>query len=106
MNPPFAPDSFIFMAIAGAALVTYGLRLGGLLLAEHLPKSGGFSRFLAALPGTILLSLVAPSIVSAGLLGVVAALSTALCAWKTRNVFLGMILGMGIVAAGRWWMGC
>ena len=106
MSPPFAMDPFVVMAIAGAALVTYGLRFGGLLLAEHLPKSVGFSRFLAALPGTILLSLVVPGIVSAGLLGIVAALSTALCAWKTRNVFLGMILGMGIVAAGRWWAGC
>ena len=105
MNPLSAADPFVFLAIAGAALVTYGLRLGGLLLAEHLPRNGGFRRFLAALPGTILLSLVAPGIVSAGLLGVVAALSTALCAWKTRNVFLGMILGMGIVAAGRWWAG-
>lgn len=103
MNPLSTIDPFVVMAIAGAALVTYGLRLGGLLLAEYLPRNGGFRRFLAALPGTILLSLVAPGIVSAGLLGGVAALSTALCAWKTRNVFLGMILGMGIVAAGRWW---
>jgi len=101
-----APDLSVVLAIAGAALVTYGLRLGGLMLAEHLPRNDGFRRFLAALPGTILLSLVAPGIVSAGLLGVIAALSTALCAWKTQNVFLGMILGMAIVAAGRWWMGC
>jgi len=105
MNSLSATDPFFVLAIAGAALVTYGLRLGGLLLAEHLPKSGGFGRFLAALPGTILLSLVAPGIVSAGPLGGLAALSTALCVWKTRNVFFGMIMGMGIVAAGRWWAG-
>jgi uncharacterized membrane protein len=105
MNPLSAIDFFVVMAIAGAALVTYCLRLGGLLLAEHFPKSGSFRRFLSALPGTILLSLVAPGIVSAGLLGGVAALATALCVWKTRNVFLGAIMGMGIVAAGRWWAG-
>ena len=94
-------DLSIIMAIAGAALVTYSLRLGGLLLAEHLPKNGGFKSFMEALPGTILLSLVAPGIFSAGALGGVAALATALCAWKTKNLLLAMVVGMGLVAAGR-----
>ena len=92
----------IALAIAGAALVTYGMRLGGLLLAGRLPKNGGFRRFMDALPGTILLSLVAPGIVSAGPLGALAALATALCAWKTKNVLVAMVAGMIIVAAGRW----
>ncbi|MGD8703037.1 MAG: AzlD domain-containing protein [Desulfosarcina sp.] len=104
MNSLFPADLSIVLAIAGAALATYGLRLGGLLLAEHLPQNGGFKRFMEALPGTILLSLVAPGIFSAGLLGGVAALATALCAWQTRNVLLAMIVGMGIVAAGRWFI--
>lgn len=96
------PDITIFLAIAGAALVTYTLRLGGLLLAGRLPGNGGFRRFMDALPGTILISLVAPNIASAGILGGVAALATALCAWKTRNVLVAMVVGMVIVAAGRW----
>jgi uncharacterized membrane protein len=94
-------DWTYFWAIAGAALSTYALRLGGLLLAGHLPQNGGFKRFMDALPGTILLSLVAPGIVAAGLPGGVAAAATALCAWKTRNVLLAMVVGMGIVAVGR-----
>jgi uncharacterized membrane protein len=94
-------DLSIVLAIAGAALVTYSLRLGGLLLAEHLPKNGGFKRFMEALPGTILLSLVAPGIFSAGALGGVAALVTALCAFKTKNLLLAMLVGMSLVAAGR-----
>lgn len=94
-------DLSIVMAIAGAAIATYSLRLGGLLLAEHLPRNGGFRRFMEALPGTILLSLVAPGIVSAGILGGIAALATALCAWRTGNVLLAMVVGMGLVAAGR-----
>ena len=79
-------DITILLAIAGAAMVTYGLRLGGLMLADRLPKNGGFRRFMETLPGTILLSLVAPGIVSAGVLGAMAALATALCALKTRNI--------------------
>jgi len=99
LAPP--SDLTIAMAIAGAALATYSLRLGGLLLAERLPKNGGFKRFMETLPGTILLALVAPGIFSAGMLGAVAALATALCAWKTKNLLLAMIVGMVIVAAGR-----
>ena len=102
MNTLLPTDISVVLAITGAALATYCLRLGGLLLAEHLPRNGGFRSFMEALPGTILLSLIAPGIVSAGLLGGVAALSTAVCAWKTKNVLLSMVLGMGVVAAGRW----
>ena len=101
MNALFPNDVTIVLAIAGAALATYGLRLGGLLLAERLPRNPGFKRFMDALPGTILLSLVAPGIVSAGWLGGVAALSTALCAWKTRYLVLAMLICMGVIAAGR-----
>ena len=104
MNLSAHPDLTIYLAIAGAAAATYGLRLGGLLLAGRLPKNGGFRRFMDTLPGTILLSLVAPGIASAGVLGGAAALATALCAWRTRNVLLAMVLGMGIVAAGRWFI--
>lgn len=95
-------DATVILAIAAAALATYALRLGGLLLADRLPQNGGFRRFMDTLPGTILLSLVAPGIASAGFLGAVAALATAFCAWRTRNVLLSMALGMAIVAGGRW----
>lgn len=94
-------DWAVWITIAGAALVTYGLRFGGLMLSERLPRHGRFKGFMDALPGTILLSLVAPGILSAGLWGCLGALATALCAYKTRNVFLAMLLGMGIVAAAR-----
>ena len=94
-------DMAATMAVLGAAAATYGLRLGGLLLSERLPQNGGFRRFMEALPGTILLSLVAPGILAAGTWGALAAASTALCTWKTRNVFLSMIIGVAIVAAAR-----
>ena len=94
-------DMMAVTAVLGAAAATYGLRLGGLLLSERLPRNGGFRRFMEALPGTILLSLVAPGILAAGPWGAVAAACTAVCTWKTRNVFLSMIVGMVIVAATR-----
>ena len=96
------PGTGAYLAIAGAALGTYALRLGGLLLSDRLPSGGRFKRFMDALPGTILLSLVAPGVLAAGPWGCGAALATAACAARTGNTFLAMILGMGIVAFQRW----
>lgn len=91
----------VYLAIGAAALVTYSLRLGGLLLAGRLPKTGRFKKFMDALPGTILLSLIVPAAVSAGPWGWVATLCTALCSLRTGNVFLSMMIGVAIVALSR-----
>ena len=100
MNLSFT-DTAALAAIALSALATYSLRVGGLLLAQWLPRSGKFKAFMEALPGTILLSLVAPGIAAAGPWGAAAALSTALCAWKTKNLFAAMAIGVVIVAVSR-----
>lgn len=92
-------DTLVLIALA--ALLTYGLRAGGLLLADRLPKSVRFKAFMEALPGALLVALVAPGIRNAGVWGGVAACLTAFTAYKTRNVFLAMLLGMGLVAVQR-----
>ena len=89
------------LVIAAAAIATYSLRFGGLLLAGRLPKTGRFKKFMDALPGTILLSLIVPAALSAGPWGWLATVCTALCSLKTGNVFVSMILGVAIVAMGR-----
>ncbi len=94
-------DPRVFITIICAALVTYGLRLGGLLLSERLPSTGRFKVFMDALPGTLLLALIAPGILAAGLWGTIAALCTAAITHKTGNVFLSMIVGVAIVAVSR-----
>ncbi|MCB9481399.1 MAG: AzlD domain-containing protein [Desulfobacteraceae bacterium] len=92
----------VFITILCSAAVTYSLRLGGLLLSEKLPSSGKFKIFMDALPGTLLLSLIAPGIASSGLWGGIAAICTAVCTYRTGNVFLAMITGVGIVALSRY----
>ncbi|MCG6931888.1 MAG: AzlD domain-containing protein [Desulfofustis sp.] len=94
-------DTLVWLTIFGAAAVTYGLRIGGLLLASKLPKTGRFKRFMDALPGTILLSLIVPAALAAGPLGWIATLCTALCSLKTGNIFLSMVVGIVLVAVGR-----
>ncbi|ROQ89827.1 AzlD family protein [Desulfosoma caldarium] len=90
-----------FLAIGAAALTTYALRLGGLLLANCLPQHGRFRTFMDALPGTLLVSLVAPNILAAGSWGFLAAACTAALAAKTKNLFLAMLVGMTIVGLAR-----
>ncbi len=91
----------ILITIFLAAVLTYSLRIGGLLLADILPKSGKFKRFMEALPGTILLSLVAPGIVAVGVWGWIAVGCVAICTYKTKNLFFSMIIGVAIVAVHR-----
>ena len=90
-----------FLAILAAAVLTYGLRLGGLTLASRLPQEGRWRRFLDALPATILVSLIAPGVLAEGIWGGVATLVTALCVHKTGNVFVAMLLGMGVLIVQR-----
>jgi len=84
-----------------AAAVTYGLRLGGLLLADRLPRQGRLKRFMDALPGTILLALVAPAVLAEGLWGIIAIAATVGCVAKTRNLFVAMLAGVAIIALQR-----
>lgn len=91
----------IWIVIFSAATVTYCLRLGGLLLANKLPKHGFVRRFMDAIPPAILLALVAPGIAQAGAIGLIAAAVVTLITLKTRNVMLAMVVGVVIVALER-----
>ena len=91
-----------WLAIGLTALVTYSFRFGGLSLAAHLPKSGPLRRGLDALPGCILVSLVAPAILHSGPWGLAGALISAGLTLAFRNVFIAMAAGMAVVALSRY----
>ncbi len=88
-------------AILLASGLTYGLRLGGLLLADRLPKSGPARRFLDCLPGTILLSLTVPGALHAGVEGIIGLGACLLVFLRTRNLLLTMAAGMAGVCLLR-----
>ena len=91
----------VFLTILFAATLTYGLRLGGLLLADRLPDHGCIKRFMDTLPGAILLALVAPAVLAEGIWGVIAIAATVGCVAKTRNLFAAMLVGVAIIALRR-----
>lgn len=83
-------------AILITAVITYAFRFGGLMLADRLPQTGPVRRFLDALPGAILLSLVVPAAGHAGWAGAVG-LSACLAVYvKSKNLLLTM--GAGVLA--------
>lgn len=88
-------------AILLAAVITYGFRLGGLLLADRLPETGPLRTFLDGLPGAILLSLVVPGAIHMGITGVVGLGACLLARWKTGNLLVTMAAGVGTVAVLR-----
>lgn len=92
----------LVLAIAGVALGTYALRLGGLLLADRLPKEGAVAAGLERLPGIVLLALVVPAVAELGVLGAVAAGATGAVALLTKSPLLAMVVGAGVVAGARW----
>jgi uncharacterized membrane protein len=82
------------LAILGMALVTFGIKAGGLLLANRLPRDGFAAAWLRHIPGAVLASLVAPALVTGSPAEVVAALATGLVFVASRNLLAAMAAGV------------
>ena len=81
-------------AIFGMAIVTFGVRAGGLALASRLPSSGLAAAWLRQIPSAVLASLVAPAILTGSPAEAVAAAATAGTMIVTRNLFAAMVVGV------------
>lgn len=89
------------IAILGMACVTYATRISGLALMSRIKLSKRMEAWLRYIPGAILVSLVAPAVLTGGPAEVLAALATALIAWRARNLLLAMLVGVGVVVMFR-----
>jgi len=90
-------EGYTMLAILLMALATYATRAVGLWLASRLPMSGRVEAWLGYIPGAILISLVAPVVVSGGPAEALAALAVVAVALKTGNLLLSMLTGVGAV---------
>ena len=93
------------LTILGMAAVTYGMRLGGLLMADRLPQPGRWAHVLERLPGAVLISVGVPSALSAGAIGIAGAAATVITMALARNLFAAMAVGMIFVGVGRYFIG-
>jgi uncharacterized membrane protein len=85
------------LAILGMALAAYATRAGGLWLIGFVKLSPQVEAWLRALPGAVMVALVAPEVVSGGIAAAVAALATVLVAVRSKNLLLAMVVGVGMV---------
>ncbi|MGI9449295.1 MAG: AzlD family protein [Geminicoccaceae bacterium] len=79
------------------AVATFSTRFLGVVLGQHLPESGPWTRALNALPGCLILSLVTVMLVGGGpdeWIGAAVALGVA---FVTRSLPLTMIAGIAVV---------
>ena len=94
-------DPITLLAIACMAIVTYATRAGGLWLSNRFDLSERAGAWLDAIPGAILVSLVAPTVLTGGLAEALAAVAVVLVALRTGSLPLAMVTGVGAVVVLR-----
>ncbi len=94
------PDMIAVLAILGMAAVTYGTRLAGWWLLRDVRPTGRLAAGLDALPGAVLIAVIAPMIVNGGVPEWVGAGVVILTARKLPTL-AAMVLGVATVAILR-----
>jgi uncharacterized membrane protein len=88
-------------AIIGMAIVTYLTRVSGLWLMGRITLTPRIESGLRAVPGAVLISILAPAALAAGLAEIIAALATVLLMLCTKNLLISIIVGVAAVWALR-----
>ena len=90
-------DPITLFAILLMALATYATRAGGLWLASRLDLSERAGAWLEQIPGAILISLVAPTVLTGGPAEALAALAVVLVALRTGSLPAAMSAAVAVV---------
>ena len=94
-------SSMTLLVILLMALATYATRIGGLWLANRFDLSERAGVWLEQIPGAILISLVAPIVLTGGLPETLAALAVVLVAHRTGSLPAAMVTGVCVVLVLR-----
>jgi uncharacterized membrane protein len=94
-------DPITLLTIVLMALATYATRAGGLWLANRFDLSERAGAWLDAIPGAILVSLVAPTVLTAGPAEALAAVAVVVVAVRTGSLPLAMATGVVAVVVLR-----
>jgi len=90
-----------YYTIVLMGFAVYINRASGYWLAGRIKINKAIAAWMNYLPGCIIISIVAPFVLHANGLEAVAAVVTAVAMWRTKNLLVAMVLGIGIVALGR-----
>jgi len=96
-----SPLATSLLTILGMAAATYASRAAGLVLMSRVTPGPRMQRFMRAIPGAILASIIAPSALNSGPAEALATAATALAAWRFRNLPLAMVVGVAAVLGLR-----
>ncbi|HEV8192941.1 MAG TPA: AzlD domain-containing protein, partial [Ktedonobacterales bacterium] len=94
-------DTPALVAIIGMALVTYLTRMSGLWLMGRVTLTPRVEAGLRAVPGAVIISILAPAALTAGPAEIGAALATVLLMLRTRNLLVAIVAGVVVVWALR-----
>ncbi len=90
-----------WLGLAPLALITFAIRLSGAFLGGRIPTHGAWARAMRALPGCLIVALVAVGLASGGVREGIAGLVAAGVALATRSLPLTMAAGIGAIWALR-----
>ncbi len=96
-------ESQALIAILGMAAVTYLTRIGGLWLMAAIPMSNRLERFLDAMSGTVLVSILVPATLKGDGSAAIAIAGAVFVMVVTRQSLLAVIAGVAIAAIARQW---
>ncbi len=97
----FALNPMTLAGIAIMAAVTIGLKLAGFYTQRLMHPGPRVTRFLNALPGTVILSLTAPMALSSGITGVAALAGAVAVMMRGGNAVLATASGLALGLALR-----
>jgi len=94
-------DPTVVAVVAAMAVLTYLTKAGGFWLLGHVDPSERVDAALSALPGAVVVSIVAPELLNGGPSAWIAAAAVALLTHKTGSLLAALIGGMGVLLAVR-----
>lgn len=89
------------VAIMSMTLVTYLTRSLGYWAMGHVPLTPFVRRTLEALPGAVVVAILAPAAVAGGVSSTAGLLTAALTRWYGLNEFVCILAGVGMAAGLR-----
>ena len=99
MNSLFSIHWQWLTAILGMGLATYATRLSGLLLMRGVVVKGRAKAALDALPPSVLMAVITPTVLMTGKAETLAAIITAIAAIMRLPLLATMVIGIGSVWA-------